>query len=139
MIQMNLNKTMKLLRISFVFIVLIIIIFATSLLIQFPSIRSNFFTYLSIVPTVDECQGSLELSSSSINECLIDAKIVTDGCLGRNYQIRENSCSGGILCQDSIEYDSFQATCVWAVPSSNYRYVICVNNKQKDSKSVMCR
>jgi hypothetical protein len=139
MIHMDLEKVMKWLKISFAFVLLLIGIFVSSLLIQFPSTRSNFFAYLGIVPKEDKCSGTLSLSTSGSNKCLVDAKIVTEGCLGRNYQIRENSCSGGILCQDTVSYDSFQATCAWGVPSGDYRYVLCVNNKQKDSGTMRCR
>lgn len=139
MIHMDLNRVMKWLKMSFIFVLLLIGILVFSLLIQFPSTRTNLFAYLGIVPREDKCSGTLSLSSSGTEKCLVDAKILTEGCLGRNYQIRENSCSGGILCQDTISYDSFQATCAWAVPSGSYRYVLCVDNRQKDSVSIMCR
>ena len=139
MIHMNLEKVMKWLKISFVFVLLLIGILISSLLIEFPSTRSNFFAYLGIVPRRDECSGTLLLSASGSNKCTVEAKLMTEGCLGRNYQIRESSCSGGILCQDTISYDSFQATCVWSVPSGSYKYVLCIGNRQKDSGTVTCR
>lgn len=138
MIHMNLNKVMRWLKISFVFVILLIGIFVSSLLIQFPETRTNFFAYLGIVPREDKCSGTLSISTSGSGKCTVDAKILTEGCLGRNYQIRENSCSGGILCQDTVSYDSFQATCAWAVPSGNYKYVLCINT-EKDSTTVTCR
>ena len=135
---MDLNEVMNWLKISLIFVILVIAILVTSLLIEFPSTRSNFFAYLGIVPREDKCSGTLSLSTSGSNKCTVNAKIITEDCLGRNYQIRENSCSGGILCQDTVSYDSFQATCAWAVPSGNYRYVLCVDNTQKVSRVMTC-
>ena len=135
---MKLKKIMRLYKIIFGFIILLIIFFITLLFIQFPSTRANLLTYLGIFPTADKCQGSLELSSSGITTCTVKAKVIANGCQGINYQIREKSCSGSIKCQDNINYDSFQASCAWTVHSGVHRYVLCVNNKQKDSESVMC-
>lgn len=49
------------------------------------------------------------------------------------------SYSGGILCQNTISCDSFQAICAWVVLSGNYNYVLCFGGEQKYSGSVVCR
>jgi hypothetical protein len=136
---MDLNKVMKWLKTSFVLVLLLICILVLSLYIQFPSMRSNFFAYLGIVPMGNKCSGTISVSISGLNKCTLEARIMTNGCTGNNYQIRENSCSGSILCQDNINYDSFQATCAWVVFSGNYKYVLCVNNRQINSANVVCR
>ena len=136
---MNLNKVMRFLTISFSFVILLIVICLTVLFLQFPSVRSNFFGYLGIVPVLDKCSGALLISSLGSNKCTLKAKIMTNDCNGQSYQIRENTCSGNILCQDIINYDSFQANCAWIVFSGNYKYVLCVNNRQINSGNIVCR
>jgi len=135
---MNLNKVMRLLTISFAFVILLLVISLTVLFLQFPSVRSNFFGYLGIIPISNKCSGTLSISSSGLNKCILKAKIVTNDCTGQNYLIRENSCSGNILCQDIINYDSFQANCAWSVFTGNYEYVLCVNDRQFDSGTAVC-
>ena len=135
---MNLKKLMRWCKIIFVFTLILISILILSILIQFPSTRTNLFNYLGIVQPIDRCRGSIELYSSCLSKCTIEARIITDGCKGKDYQIRENSCSGTISCQDIVAYDSFQTTCVWTAYSGYYNYVLCVDNIQKSSNKVKC-
>jgi hypothetical protein len=132
------KNLMKCLKISLVFIVILIAIFLVSILLQFPISRANIFSYLGIFPAEnDSCSGTLSLSRSGSSKCTIEAKVVSNGCRGKTYQVRENSCSGNIMCQDSIDYDSFQTTCSWSANSGNYNYVLCINGF-KDSGTVVC-
>jgi len=125
------------LRIIFLFVLVTAAIFITGFFAQYASSRTNLFQTLGF-SLRERCSGSLFLSVSGTERCLIKAKILTSDCIGKTYQIRESSCMGALKCEGTVEYDSFQTTCSWNVPSGNYNYVLCVNKGQKDSASVMC-
>ena len=130
------KKKTNYLSIILSFTLVIVGIFLIASLAQYISTGTSFIEDLSIVLT-DKCTGSLSLTTTT--GCAIKAKVLTSDCNGKTYQIREDSCSGGILCQDTISYNSFQATCAWAIPSGNYNYVLCVNNREEDSTRVECK
>ena len=118
---------------SFVFIILGIFIIA--FFSQYVTTGTNFFETLGVVFS-DKCQGSITLET--LSGCTMKAKILTSKCLDKEYRISEDSCSSDAKCYGTINYDSFQASCAWADSSGDHKYVLCVDNKQKDSVSVAC-
>ena len=125
------------LRIISLFALVIIGIFVTGYFVQYASSGTDLFQTLGF-SLADKCSGSLSLSSYGTGSCLIKAKILTSDCLGKTYEIREDSCMGTLKCEGKVEYDSFQSTCNWGVSSENYKYVLCVDKGKKGSISVTC-
>jgi hypothetical protein len=125
------------LSVIFLFVLIVSGIFFFAFLAQYIEAGTNFFQDLSIILS-GRCSGSLTLSSSGDGTCVVKAKVLTSRCEGKDYQISEDSCLGSTKCHGMINYEHFQVACRWSVPSGSYRYVLCVDEKQKDSKSITC-
>jgi hypothetical protein len=112
-------------------------IFFSAFLAQYFESGTNFFENLAMV-LKGRCSGSLDLSGSGTGTCFIKAKVLTSGCTGKAYRVSEDSCFGPAKCQGTIGYEHFQAACGWSVSSGSHKYVLCIDGKQKDSKSITC-
>ena len=121
-------------KIGLTFVLIVLGIFFIAFLVQYETTGTNFFEALGVVFR-EKCQASLSVSTTG--ECIVKAKILISNCLGKTYQISENSCSGDSKCYGTINFDSFQASCAWK-DSGNKNYVLCVDNKQKDSAVLTC-
>jgi len=121
-------------KIGLTFVLILLGIFFIAFLVQYETTGTNFFETLGVVFR-EKCQASLSVSTTG--ECIVKAKILISNCLGKTYQISKDSCSGDSKCYGTINYDSFQASCAWK-DSGNKNYVLCVDNKQKDSASLTC-
>lgn len=88
---------------------------------------------------MDNCKGSLSLSSSGRGNCMIKAQILASNCFGKKYQIREDNCQGSVRCEDTVSYDYFQATCGWFAMTGTHKYALCIGNKERDSAPVTCK
>lgn len=119
--------------ITFLFVILGI--FLIAFFTQYITSGTNFFNTLGLVFS-DKCQASITLEI--ISECTIKAKIITSNCLDKEYRISEDSCSSNAKCYSMINYDSFQASCVWTDSSGSHKYLLCVDGKEKDSTSLTC-
>lgn len=128
----NMKIGLKLIS-TFLFVILGIFIIA--FFAQYITSGTNFFETLGMVFS-DKCQASITLEI--VSECTLKAKILISNCLGKEYRISEDSCSSDAKCYGTINYDSFQASCAWADSSGSHKYVLCVDNKQKDSASMTC-
>lgn len=124
------------LKIVLYFVGILIAIFVVASFVQYLSTGTSLFENLAIVFT-EKCSGSLSLSTTG-TECVVKARIITSRCNGKTYQIRETSCLGNVKCYGIINYDSFQASCAWS-DSGSHKYVLCVDNRQKDSGTVTCK
>lgn len=122
-------------KIVITFLFVILGIFIIAFFTQYMTTGTNFFNTLSLVFS-DKCQASVTLEI--VSGCTIKAKILTSNCLNKEYRISENSCSNDAKCYNMIDYDSFQASCVWTDSSGSHKYVLCIDNKQKDSASMTC-
>ena len=121
-------------KIGLTFVLILLGIFFIAFLVQYETTGTNFFETLGVVFR-EKCQASLSVSTTG--ECIVKAKILISNCLGKTYQISKDSCSGDSKCYGTINYDSFQASCAWK-DSGNKNYVLCVDNKQKDSAVLTC-
>jgi len=120
------------------FVGIAIFIVLTSSLFQTFFEGAGSLELLGFFPT-DKCKGSLSLSSSGTGNCMVKAQILTSNCFGKKYQIKENNCFGPIRCEDTINYEYFQATCGWFTMAGKKNYVLCVDNSQKDSAYAICK
>jgi hypothetical protein len=122
-------------KIGLTFILIVLGIFVIAFFVQYETTGTNFFETLGIVFR-EKCQASLSISTTS--ECNVKTKILISNCLDKTYQISKDSCSGDTKCYGTINYDSFQASCAWRDSSGTKNYVLCVDNRQKDSAFVTC-
>jgi hypothetical protein len=121
-------------KIGLTFILLVLGIFIIAYFTQYATTGTNFFETLGVVFR-ERCSASLSIST---NECNVKANILVSNCLGKTYKISKDSCSGDAKCYGTINYDSFQASCAWKDSLGSSDYVLCVDNKQKDSFPVAC-
>ena len=117
------------------FVLVILGIFIIAFFSQYITTGTNFFQTLGIVFS-DKCQASVTLET--VSGCTLKAKILISNCLDKEYKISEDSCSSDAKCYGTVNYDSFQASCAWTDSSGSHKYVLCVDNKQKDSTSITC-
>jgi len=122
-------------KIGLTFIILVLGIFFIAFFAQYMTKGTNFFETLSFAFR-EKCSASLSIETTST--CTVKAKILISNCLNKNYQISKDSCSGDSRCYGTINYDDFQASCAWNDNNGNSDYVLCVDNKEKDSASVIC-
>ena len=108
--------------------------FIVAFLVQYMFTGTNFFEGLGLLSR-DECSGALSVSNTG---CVFKAKISSYDCLGKKYEVREDTCFGSLKCEGSIDYDSTQATCGWKDSAGSHNYVLCIGNKLKDSISKVC-
>lgn len=109
-------------------------VFVIASLAQYIFTGTNLFVGLGVL-LEDKCSGSLSLSNSG---CVFKAKITLNDCLGKTYEVKEDSCFGNLKCEGSVDYDSTQSTCGWRDSRGSHNYVLCIGNKLKDSISKMC-
>lgn len=121
-------------RIIIFYVLIMLFAFVMAFLTQYTFTGTNFFEGLGILPR-DGCSGSLSISNSG---CVFKTKISLNDCLGKTYEVREDSCLGNLKCKGSIDYNSIQSTCGWKDSPGNHKYVLCVENKLKDSVSKTC-
>jgi len=122
-------------KIGLTFILIVLGIFIIAFFTQYITTGTNFFETLGVVFR-EKCQASLSISTTG--ECTVKTRILVSNCLGKTYQISKDSCSGDAKCYDTINYESFQAGCVWKDNPGTNKYVLCVDKRQKDSASVTC-
>jgi hypothetical protein len=134
---MNQNKIVKILRIFLVFIIVILGVFLLSIIIQYPDLGKDFSENLGIV-SGGICSGTLTVSSSETNKCVVSAEAFISGCDKKNYQIKEQSCLGEIKCEGYVNYKSFQTACAWETSPSSHKYVLCIDKSQKDLETFEC-
>ena len=130
-------KKIPISRIVITFLFVVIAIFSIAFLIQYFIEGTNLFKTLGFLFS-SKCSASLSLSSSEKNACLIKAKILTNDCKGKEYQIREGSCFGSVRCEGSIGYESFQASCGWMSGPGDHHFVLCIDGVQKDLVKMSC-
>jgi hypothetical protein len=118
---------------TFVFVILAI--FVISFFTQYITTGTNFFETLGVVLS-EKCKASLSIET--VSGCTMKAKILTSNCLDREYKVSRDSCSGDVKCSDVINYESFQASCAWTDSPGTHKYVLCIDDKQKDSASITC-
>jgi len=123
------------LKVVSTFVLIILGIFIIAFFAQYITTGTNFFETLGVVFS-DKCQASITLEN--LGGCTIKAKILTSNCLDKKYRISEDSCSSNAKCYSMINYDSFQASCVWTDSSGSHKYLLCVDGKEKDSTSLTC-
>ena len=128
------SKKTNIRKIIFFYVLIMICAFIIAFLIQYIFAGTNLFEGLGIIP-IDKCSGSLSISNSG---CIFKAKISLNGCLGKIYEISEDSCYGSQKCKGSVDYDSTQTTCGWEDYTGNHKYVLCIGSKLKDSISKPC-
>jgi hypothetical protein len=131
MMEPGIVKTSK---IGLTFVLLILGIFLISSLVQYTTTGTNFFETLSFVFR-EKCSASLSLSTAG---CNYKAHFLVSNCLDKTYTISRNSCSGETKCYGIINYDSFQASCAWSDSPGVNKYVLCIDDKEKDSASLIC-
>ena len=134
---MNQNKIIKNLRILLIFIIIILGVFLLSIFIQYPDLGKNLSENLGII-SVGGCSGTLTISSSKTNKCVLSAEAFISVCDKKNYQIRENSCSGEIKCEGYVNYKSFQTACAWETNPGSHKYALCIDKTQKDLETFEC-
>jgi len=113
-------------------------IFLTSTLIQKffeGTISMGYLGFLSI----DNCKGTLSLSSSGTGNCMVKAQVLTSNCFGKEYQIKEDNCFGAVKCEDTVSYEYSQSTCSWFTLAGKHKYVLCIGNLEKDSAFATCK
>lgn len=128
------SKKTNIKRIIIYYVLIMICAFFIASLAQYIFTGTNLFVGLGILPK-GECSGSLSISNS---DCTFKAKISMNGCLEKTYEVKEDSCFGNLKCKGLADYDSAQSTCGWKDSSGSHNYVLCIENKLKDSISRMC-
>lgn len=128
------SKKTNVKKIILLYVAIMLCAFFIAFLIQYILTGSNFFEGLGLLPK-DECSGSLSISNTG---CVFKAKISLHDCIGKTYEVREDTCSGNLRCEEAVYYDSVQSTCGWKDSSGNHEYVLCVEGKLKDSASISC-
>jgi hypothetical protein len=121
-------------KIIFFYVLIMICVLFISFLTQYIFTGTNLFEGLGVLP-INKCSGSLSISKTG---CVFKAKISMNGCLGKTYEIKENSCLGSVKCKGLVGYDSTQTTCGWKDSSGSRKYVLCVDNELKDSVLKTC-
>ncbi|MDI6826221.1 MAG: hypothetical protein QMD36_03445 [Candidatus Aenigmarchaeota archaeon] len=123
------------LKIVSTFVFVILGIFIIAFFAQYITTGTNFFETLGMIFS-EKCRASLSLET--VSGCTMKARILSSNCLGKEYKISEDSCSSDARCYGTINYDSFQASCAWTDLSGSHDYILCVDGKKKDSKSITC-
>jgi len=128
------SKKTNIKKIIIFYVLILLCAFIIAFLTQYIFTGTNLFEGLGIL-LKDRCLGSLSISNSG---CVFKAKISLNGCKGKTYEVKEDSCFGNLKCEATIDYDSTQSTCGWGDSSGSHNYVLCIGNKLKDSVSKTC-
>ena len=124
-------------RIAILFVGILVVIFITSFLFQKFTRGVTFSEYLGFVFGT-RCMTTLTLRKTE--PCLIKARILANNCYGSRYEIREDSCSGEVKCEGNIDFNYFQANCVWneREGSGLHTYVLCIDGKRSFTALINC-
>jgi hypothetical protein len=128
------SKGTNIKKIIIYYVLIMLCAFVIAFLTQYIFTGTNLLEGLGILPK-DKCSGHLSISNSG---CVFKAKILLNECLGKTYEVKEDSCFGDLKCKGSVDYDSTQTTCGWRDSPGSHNYVLCIENKLKGSASKAC-